>query len=203
MMCDEYEYIYKIIILGDSATGKSSYLHRVTTGAHLNCAMRSTIGVDFGSKIVDVNNTKIKLHMWDTAGQELYRSIVSSYYRQAVGILLFVDISQPRSFAGAERWIKDVHAHFGRPLLDDAVKIMVVANKCDLECNIDNFMKWVLDNKFSHYIISTKNDPIDTLEAPLIALADKINKAWPNGANFSISKRPKLQQKKKSMCELL
>lgn len=200
-----YDYLYKIIILGDAATGKSSYLKRLVTGEGIDSTIRSTVGVDFRSKIYDINGTKFKIHMWDTAGQEIYHSIVSSYYRQAVGILLFVDMSQPQSFKNAERWIADIKKHLGRDQIEESAKVMVVANKHDLATGTADFINWIDRVKFDYRIISTKDDPIAKIERPIICLAEKIDRAWPNGSHPCIRKYAPLQIKtsQRKFCTIL
>jgi len=86
-----------------------------------------TIGVEFGAKIVQVDNKPIKLQIWDTAGQESFRSITRSYYRGAVGALLVYDITRKETFDHLAYWLEDARSH-----LNDNTTIMLIGNKSDL-----------------------------------------------------------------------
>jgi small GTP-binding protein len=87
------DYLFKIILIGDCNVGKTSFLYKFVENYNTK-VYEPTIGVDFNSKIVeDSNNNKIKLHIWDTAGQEKFRSIVETYYRDAAGVILIYDIT--------------------------------------------------------------------------------------------------------------
>lgn len=116
----------KLIVVGDSGTGKSSLLHRFVGDTFLE-DQAQTIGVEFGAKIVDLGERKIKLQIWDTAGQERYKSVTRSYYRGAMGCLIVYDITKRSSFENVEQWLDDV-----RQLAGNDVVIMLIGNKSDL-----------------------------------------------------------------------
>lgn len=117
----------QILLVGDSGVGKSSLLMRFTTGGFEELA--PTIGVDFKAKIVELQNKHIKLTVWDTAGQERFRTLTSSYYRGAQGIIFVYDVTRQETFESlAEIWLREVDMY---STVEDAVK-MVVANKTDL-----------------------------------------------------------------------
>ena len=127
-----YQYLFKFIIIGNTGTGKSSLL-RQFTDKQFSPIHDLTIGVEFGAKILNVNgpddqNYNIKLQIWDTAGQELFKSITRSYYRDAAGVMLVFDISKRDSFDHLTRWIKDIEIFSGK----DA-NIILIGNKTDLE----------------------------------------------------------------------
>uniref|UniRef100_A0A7S4R1F1 Uncharacterized protein n=1 Tax=Alexandrium monilatum TaxID=311494 RepID=A0A7S4R1F1_9DINO len=123
---DDFDYLFKIVLLGDSNVGKSNLLSRFTRD-EFDMESRSTIGVEFASKTVTANGKTVKAQIWDTAGQERYHAIVSAYYRGAVGALLVYDISKRASFASLERWLKEL-----RDRTDQDVVVLVVGNKSDL-----------------------------------------------------------------------
>lgn len=98
MDSESYDFIFKIVLLGDSGVGKSNLVFRFTKN-EFNKDSKSTIGVEFATKTVQIEDDKlVKAQIWDTAGQERYRSIASSYYRGAVGALLVYDVTDRNSF---------------------------------------------------------------------------------------------------------
>ena len=126
-----YSYLMKFIIIGDSGVGKScmihQYINRVFLGSH-----DVTIGVDFASKIIrakdfDGNLEKIKIQIWDTAGQETFRSITQSYYNGAAGVIIVYDITNRESFENILGWHDDVLSKCGKDTC-----IMFVGNKSDM-----------------------------------------------------------------------
>jgi Ras-related protein Rab-4B len=123
-----YDYILKLIIVGDMDTGKSCVLHQFIQGTFRAGPPKHTIGVEFGSRVVALNGKTIKLQIWDTAGQERFRSVTHSYYRGAVGALVVYDVTKKSSFDSIPTWISDV-----RQLAGHDVSIIVCGNKCDLE----------------------------------------------------------------------
>ncbi|CAO3600324.1 unnamed protein product [Absidia cylindrospora] len=94
---DEYDYLFKLVLIGDSGVGKSNLLSRFTTN-EFNLESKSTIGVEFATKNIEIEKHTIKAQIWDTSGQERYRAITGAYYRGAVGALLVYDITRKTSF---------------------------------------------------------------------------------------------------------
>ena len=97
----------KLLMLGDSAVGKSALIDRYTNNS-FSSAYISTVGVDFRVKNIVVDDKRIKLQIWDTAGQERFRSISKSYYKSANGILLVYDVTDRSSFDSIRNWIKQI-----------------------------------------------------------------------------------------------
>jgi Ras-related protein Rab-1A len=123
---DEYDYIFKVLLLGNSDVGKSSLLLRFVDSLW-NDAFVPTIGVDFKVKTLEINNKKVKMQIWDTAGQERFRTVVSTYFRGAHGILLLYDVTNKDSFKNLENWLIEIEKNSS----DKVLKILV-GNKCDL-----------------------------------------------------------------------
>lgn len=123
---EEYDYLFKVVLIGDSGVGKSNLLSRFTRN-EFNLESKSTIGVEFATKSIKTEGKTIKAQIWDTAGQERYRAITSAYYRGAVGALLVYDISKHATFENVERWLKELRDH-----ADSNIVIMLVGNKSDL-----------------------------------------------------------------------
>ncbi|KAI9502571.1 Rab GTPase ypt31 [Coemansia spiralis] len=123
---DEYDYLFKIVLIGDSGVGKSNLLSRFTRN-EFNLESKSTIGVEFATRSIQVEGKTIKAQIWDTAGQERYRAITSAYYRGAVGALLVYDIAKHPTYENVTRWLKELRDH-----ADSNIVIMLVGNKSDL-----------------------------------------------------------------------
>jgi len=125
----DYDYLFKLLLIGNSAVGKSSLLLRFSDNI-FNESFLPTIGVDFKIRTFDLNQRTVKLQIWDTAGQERFKTITSSYYKGAHGIILVYDITDKQSFRDIDNWLTEVekHAH-------ENVNKLLVGNKCDLEQN--------------------------------------------------------------------
>eukprot|EP00656_Telonema_subtile_P055837 TRINITY_DN8770_c0_g1_i4.p1 TRINITY_DN8770_c0_g1~~TRINITY_DN8770_c0_g1_i4.p1 ORF type:complete len:212 (-),score=44.80 TRINITY_DN8770_c0_g1_i4:134-769(-) len=123
---DNYDYLFKFILIGNTGTGKSCILHRFTERKFMPRS-NHTIGVEFGTKLINIAGKNIRLQIWDTAGQERYRAVTKNYYRGAVGGLLVYDITSRDTYNELQRWLTDARALANRNCC-----IVVVGNKCDL-----------------------------------------------------------------------
>jgi Ras-related protein Rab-8A len=126
-MAKAYDYLFKLLLIGDSGVGKTSVLFRFSDDA-FNSTFISTIGIDFKIRTIELGDKKIKLQIWDTAGQERFRTITTAYYRGAMGILLVYDITNEKSFENIKTWIKNIEQHASAD-----VEKMILGNKCDME----------------------------------------------------------------------
>ncbi|KAI0081455.1 GTPase [Panus rudis PR-1116 ss-1] len=122
-----FDYLFKVVLIGDSGVGKSNLLSRFTRN-EFNLESKSTIGVEFATRSLNIDGKNIKAQIWDTAGQERYRAITSAYYRGAVGALLVYDISKHATYVNVTRWLKELRDH-----ADSNIVIMLVGNKSDLK----------------------------------------------------------------------
>lgn len=103
-----YEYLYRIVILGDSAVGKTTFMNKYIANKNFKNAPVPTVGIDFGSKIIDgPENKKIKIHLWDTSGNKNYRNITECYYRGVAGAVLMYNIGCRESFESLANRIKE------------------------------------------------------------------------------------------------
>ena len=123
---NDYEYLFKILLIGNSNVGKSSLFLRFVDEIWKENFV-PTIGVDFKIKSIKIDNKTIKLQIWDTAGQERFKSILSSYYKGANGILLLYDITNINSFKSLSNWLIDIEKNSSKN-----VKKILIGNKCDL-----------------------------------------------------------------------
>ena len=124
-MSSQYDYLYKVIFIGDSDTGKSSLSQRIAHDS-FNPTYIDTIGVHFFIKYIKISGKIIKLQMWDTAGADRFRSITKSYYRGSNIIFLVYDVTNLNSFKNIKNWMKDIE-DFNK----EKVYIVLVGNKCD------------------------------------------------------------------------
>ncbi len=155
-LTEEYDMMFKVLLLGDSGVGKSSILLRYTKN-QFTADMRSTIGVEFGIKYLTLDNLQLKVQIWDTAGMERYRSITSAYYKGAKGVIVVYDICRKVSFDNIDKWIDD----FKSKADEDAV-ILIIGNKSDLqdkrEVNTEEVKLKAEKNKMAFMETSAKNN---------------------------------------------
>ncbi|EGG25168.1 Rab GTPase [Cavenderia fasciculata] len=124
---EENDYLFKIVIIGDSAVGKSNLLNRFTRNEFTE-KTKATIGVDFGTKSIEIEGKVITAQCWDTAGQERFRAVTSGYYRGALGAMIVYDITSKISFKNVTRWLNEL-----REMAEPDILVMMVGNKSDLE----------------------------------------------------------------------
>lgn len=105
------EYLFKIVVIGDSAVGKSNLLSRFARD-EFDLHSKATIGVEFQTQVMEIDGKEIKAQVWDTAGQERFRAVTSAYYRGAVGALIVYDISRRTTFDGVKRWLDELDSKF-------------------------------------------------------------------------------------------
>merc|ERR1711937_229443 len=104
----DFDYLFKVVLIGDSAVGKSQLLSRFTRNEFM-LQSKSTIGVEFATRSIQVDGKTVKAQIWDTAGQERYRAITSAYYRGAVGALLVYDIAKESTFDNVKNmWLEEL-----------------------------------------------------------------------------------------------
>ena len=123
-----YDYIFKILLLGDSSVGKTCFLLRYSDDTFTENHI-STIGLDYRFKLVNLeNDKKVKLQIWDTAGQDRFRAITKNYYKGAHGIILIYDVTNITTFNNIKSWVSQI-----RENTTEKIKITLVGNKIDEE----------------------------------------------------------------------
>lgn len=121
----DYDYLFKILVLGDSNVGKTSIINSYCNN---ELSDSNTIGVDFNCKITEINNKLIKFNIWDTSGDYKFRNIVNRYYKGSRGIILVFDITNYDSFENLYNWMNDINENSDNFF----IPIILVGNKCDL-----------------------------------------------------------------------
>ena len=124
---EDYDFIFKVLLLGNSDVGKSSLLLRFVDSVW-NETFVPTIGVDFKVKTVEIGDKKVKMQIWDTAGQERFRNVISTYFRGGNGLLLIYDITNKDSFKNLESWLIEIEKNASENILK-----LLIGNKSDLE----------------------------------------------------------------------
>ncbi|XP_054476064.1 ras-related protein Rab-19 [Anoplopoma fimbria] len=124
---DSFDFLFKIILVGDSDVGKTCVVQSFKSGIFIE-KQQNTIGVDFTVRTLDIDGKKVKMQVWDTAGQERFRTITQSYYRSAHGAMVAYDITRRSTFESVPLWIREVQ-QFGA----SSVVLILIGNKSDLQ----------------------------------------------------------------------
>ncbi|XP_077195949.1 ras-related protein Rab-19 isoform X2 [Paroedura picta] len=124
-MDEAFDYLFKIILIGDSNVGKTCVVHRFKSGQY-SVKQQNTIGVDFTVRSLEIDGKKVKIQVWDTAGQERFRTITQSYYRSAHGAILAYDMTKRSTFESIPHWIHEIEKYGAANLV-----MMLIGNKSD------------------------------------------------------------------------
>mmetsp|Transcript_27802 Transcript_27802/g.38840 ORF Transcript_27802/g.38840 Transcript_27802/m.38840 type:complete len:193 (+) Transcript_27802:99-677(+) len=182
----------RLITIGDSATGKSSLILRYTKGMFQE-ERKATVGIDLKIKSATVLGRPTKVRVWDTAGQEQFRTITRNYYRGAQGVLLVYDITNKDSFKHVSKWIKDVE-NYAEP----GVSVVLLGNKCDLEDKrqVTRSEGQAIAQEYEVDFFETSALSGSSVEESFGSLVEKIVAKQPRSSNGGVD----LNEKKKSGC---
>jgi len=180
-----YDYLIKLLLIGDSGVGKSCLLLRFSDDA-FTPSFITTIGIDFKIRTVELDGKRIKLQIWDTAGQERFRTITTAYYRGAMGILLVYDVSDEKSFNNIRNWMRNIEQH-----ATESVNKMLLGNKCDVPAEqrvVDKARGQALADEFAMKFLETSAKSSINVEEAFMTMAKEIKKRLidsneSNGAN--------------------
>ena len=153
-MSRAHDYLFKLLLIGDSGVGKSSLLMRFADD-NFNTCLQTTIGIDFKLKTINLEGKVIKLHIWITVGGVRFRTITPGYYRGANGIIFVYDVTEQKSFDHVTHWLVDIDKHAGSNVLK-----LLIGNKCDLA-----------DKKVVDYV--TAKQYADSVNMPFIETSAK------------------------------
>ncbi|XP_062451683.1 ras-related protein Rab-18-B-like isoform X1 [Rhea pennata] len=189
----------KLLLIGDSAVGKSSLLLRFTEGAFEPC-QKPTIGVDFKVKKMVVDGHTVQLAIWDTAGQERFRTLTPSYYRGAQGVVLVYDVTRKDTFTGLESWLNELEMYTTR---SNIVK-MLVGNKTDKpDREVDRREGLQFARKRSLLFIETSAKTQDGVQHAFEELVIKILQTpglWDKSAEKRVQLMESSTQQEKKLC---
>lgn len=126
------EYLYKVLVVGDIGTGKTSIIKRFVHNI-FSMHYKSTIGVDFALKVINWDsNSIVRLQLWDIAGQERFGNMTRVYYKEAVGAMVVFDVTRYSTFEAVQKWKSDIDAKVTLPPDERPIPVVLLANKCDL-----------------------------------------------------------------------
>ncbi len=199
MSTHKFDYLFKLLIIGESTVGKTCLLLRYADDSFTQNHI-TTIGIDFKTKFITINNSVIKLQIWDTGGCERFRSITKSYYKDANGIILTYDISNSDSLKNIQNWMKVIEQN-----AEDGVCKILVGNKCDLENRViqkEEGEKIAQDFGMKFFETSAKSDiNVDEAFNCLVSMILEKNQKNSLNSNIVIDKeKHKKKKKKKFKC---
>jgi len=197
-----YDFLIKLLLIGDSGVGKSCLLLRISDDS-FTTSFITTIGIDFKIKTIELDGKRIKLQIWDTAGQERFRTITTAYYRGAMGILLVYDVTDEASFNNIRNWIRNIEQHAA-----DNVDKILIGNKCDMvrEKVVDSSRGQALADEYGIKFYETSAKTNTNVVESFTAIAKDIKKrlmdnpSAPQQPNLRVDSKNATSTKSKGCC---
>ena len=172
------DFVAKLLIIGDQRVGKSCILTRFTENFYTPHSIM-TVGIDYKTKKMKVDGTELKLQIWDTAGQEKYRSITQNFYKNAMGVIIVFDLTDEGSFENVRNWIRQIKNHAG-----ENVCKLLVGNKCDIMDNLvdkSKISEFVKDTEIEYFETSAKSNT--NINEAFYAIAKEIKDKYMKGTS--------------------
>jgi Ras-related protein Rab-11A len=206
---DNYEMMFKVVLVGDSFVGKTNIMSKYLKN-EFHEDSKATVGVEFGSKQFNIEGHTIKAQIWDTAGQERYKAITSAYYKGAKGAFIVYDITRKQSFESVERWVTDVTS-----VADKKISIVLIGNKSDLEDQRQVTKEQAEEkaNKLEVAFLETSAFSGDNLDKAFDMMINEVYKKcheemlaegdddiFEGGQDINLNKKPEDANKKKQCC---
>jgi len=184
-MAQEYDYVFKLVLIGDSGVGKSCLLLRFADDTYTESHI-STIGVDFKIRTIQLDGKTIKLQIWDTAGQERFRTITSSYYRGAHGIIVVYDTTDSETFEHVKTWLHEIDRY-----ASENVNKLLVGNKSDLTTKrqVDSDAAKEFAGNLSIPFLETSAKNATNVEDAFMTMAGEIKKRMATAPTASETKQ--------------
>lgn len=188
----------QLLIIGDSTVGKTSILYQYTNNQFLSQHL-ATVGIDYYNKDEMINDKLVRVKIWDTAGQERYKSLTSTFFRNAQGIILVYDVTNPETFDNLKYWIQSINNNLG---VQSNVKKIIIGNKIDLPREVLKDEAESLANEYGiKYFETSAKDNINIKESIRycveISIADKSNMISNNNTKKI---EPKIKEANESKC---
>nr|XP_033812083.1 ras-related protein ORAB-1-like [Geotrypetes seraphini]XP_033812084.1 ras-related protein ORAB-1-like [Geotrypetes seraphini]XP_033812085.1 ras-related protein ORAB-1-like [Geotrypetes seraphini] len=188
-MNPEYDYLFKLLLIGDSGVGKSCLLLRFADDTYTDSYI-STIGVDFKIRTIEQEGKTIKLQIWDTAGQERFRTITSSYYRGAHGIIIVYDVTDQDSFSNVQQWLEEINRY-----ASENVNKLLVGNKSDLTTKkvVDYTTAKEYADSLQIPFLETSAKNATNVEQAFVTMATEIKNRVGTGPTHDDSQKPNIR----------
>jgi small GTP-binding protein len=171
MINKPYDEMVKYIIIGDSNVGKTSILNQFCQ-RNFNDREQNTIGLDYGERIININERNVLIQLWDTAGQERFRTLTPSYYRSAMGILLVYSVTDKSSFNSIEIWMKQI-----KQFAVENIPILILSNKADVkEKQVSEHQSRALSERHHVDLLFTSAKDNVNIETAMVRLYHRIDK---------------------------
>ena len=195
---ENFDYILKLLIVGDSTVGKTNFIMRFISDK-FNESYMTTSGIDLKSKDIEIKNKNIRIQIWDTAGQEKYRAITRNLYLKVLGVLIIYDITNEKSYNNLKTWVQLIREDCGSHM-----QIIIVGNKCDLDSerkiNQEEVMKYAKKEKIEYIETSCKTG--ENVQKAVKTICEKIleNNDLSSDMSFTLSSSSLLPPKNKKCC---
>ena len=198
---ESYDQKIKIMVIGESLVGKTALITRYTNNSFSGTYL-TTVGIDFQTKFLNINNKTIKVELWDTAGQERFRNIAKNYFQSSDGFLIVYDITSKTSFEKLSFWNEQVNLN-----APENTKYIIVGNKKDLEekreVKTEEGANFAKENNVQFYETSAKdgtnvNEVLELLAKEIVADSEKLQTK--NKRSSQVLKKKNTQAEKKSCC---